>query len=236
MSTFVLVHGSWHGAWNWHKIVPRLEAAGHRAIAIDLPGHGRDRRPVGSVTLADCVGAVCDAVDAQVDPVVLVGHSRSGIVISQAAEERPDRVKRLVYLAAFLVPHGRAMLPYALRDRESLVLPNVTMNEAEGSHMLREEAYRAALYADCSDEDIALCTALLTPEPNAPASTPLRLTPERFGRVPRTYIECTQDRAVSIRAQREMHAALPCDVITMEASHSPFFSKPDELARHLAAL
>lgn len=236
MSTYVLVHGSWHGAWNWHKIVPRLEAAGHRAVAIDLPAHGRDRRPIGSVTLQDCVDATCDAIDAQPEPVVLVGHSRSGIVISQAAEARPDRIRRLVYVAAFLVPNGQTMLSYALRDRESLILRNVTVNNAEGSHMLNESAYRLALYADCSDDDVALCTALLAPEPNEPGTTPLRLTQERFGRIPRTYIECLQDRAVSLRLQREMHSAISCDVISMDTGHTPLLSAPDELARHLAAL
>lgn len=236
MSTYVLVHGSWHGAWNWHKIIPRLEAAGHRAIAVDLPGHGRDKRPVGAVTLQDCVDAVSDAIDAEPEPVVLVGHSRSGIVISQAAEARPERIRRLVYLAAYLIPDGHAMLSYALRDRESLILRNVTVNDAEGSHMLDESAYRPALYADCSNDDIALCAALLTPEPNAPGATPLRLTQERFGRVPRTYIECLQDRAVSLKLQREMQSATPCEVISMDTSHSPFFSAPNELARYLAAL
>src|SRR5256885_1932231 len=107
MATFIFLHGSFHAAWNWHKVIPLLERAGHRAIALDLPGHGRDRTPANKVSLARCVEAVLDCVDAQAEGVVLVAHSRNGIVISQAAERRPERIAGLVYLAAYLVPDGK---------------------------------------------------------------------------------------------------------------------------------
>lgn len=78
MSTYVLVHGSWHAAWCWYKIVPRLEKAGHRAIAIDLPGHGRDGTPVGDVTMQQYVKAIGSALDTLEEPAILVAHSRGG--------------------------------------------------------------------------------------------------------------------------------------------------------------
>lgn len=234
MSTFVLVHGSWHAGWCWHKIAARLERAGHRALAPDLPGHGRDRRPLAGITLADYVQCVTDVLDRESEPVILVGHSRGGIVISQAAEARPDKVRALVYLAAFLVPDGGTALELALADRDSLVLPNLHLDRAGGFDMLAERAYREALYADCSDDDIALARSLLTPEPSAPAATPLRLSDANYGRVPRTYIELTQDRAVSISLQRRMHQRLPCRTVrSLHTSHSAYFSAPDELTTHL---
>jgi len=58
MSTFVLVHGSWHGAWCWGKVVPLLERAGHKVEAIDLPGHGNDRSPIADMTMQSCVDRV----------------------------------------------------------------------------------------------------------------------------------------------------------------------------------
>ena len=96
MSTYVLVHGSWHAAWCWYKIVPRLEQAGHRAIAIDLPGHGRDGTPVGDVTMQHYVDAIGSAIDAAGEPVILVAHSRGGIAVTQAAEAHAERVRLLV--------------------------------------------------------------------------------------------------------------------------------------------
>lgn len=236
MSTFVLVHGSWHAGWCWHKIVARLERAGHRALALDLPGHGRDRRPLAGITLADYVQCVTDVLDRESEPVILVGHSRGGIVISQAAEARPDKVRALVYLAAFLVPDGGTALELALSDRDSLVLPNLHVDRAGGFDMLAERAYRKALYADCSDDDVTLARLLLTPEPSAPAATPLRLSDENYGRVPRTYIELTLDRAVSVTLQRRMVEGMSCHAVrSLHTSHSAYFSAPDELTEQLLA-
>jgi pimeloyl-ACP methyl ester carboxylesterase len=237
MSTYVLVHGSWHGAWCWYKITPLLEQAGHKVVALDLPGHGRDWTPVRDVSMQSYVDSVCKVLDAQREPVILVGHSRGGIVISQTAEHRPEKIRTLVYLAAFLIPNGEAMLPTALGDTESLIASNLTVNEEQGWHMLKEEAYQQALYADCSEEDVALARTLLTPEPNAPVATPLRTTNENFGRIPRVYIECLQDRGVSLALQRKMYAAMPCQkVISLNTSHSSFLTAPRELVSNLCSL
>jgi pimeloyl-ACP methyl ester carboxylesterase len=175
-------------------------------------------------------------MDEQPGRAILVGHGRGGIVISQTAEQRPARVEKLVYLAAFLLPGGQALLPDALDDPASLLLPHLALNEAQGYVALKEEACREELYGDCSDEDVVLAGSLLTPEPLIPCTTPLDLSERNFGRVTRVYIETLCDNAVTLAAQRRMLAAIPCArVIAMNTGHSPFFSAPKELADHLAA-
>ncbi len=237
MSTFVLIPGAWHGAWCWYKIVPLLEKAGHRVIAVDLPGLGRDRTPLREVSLQSYVDRVCATIDQQPGRVILVGHSRGGIVISQTAEQRPARIEKLVYLAAFLLPAGQALLPGALEDTRSLLLQNLVVDEKQGYLTVKEAAYREAMYGDCSDADVTLATLLLTPEPIAPCVTPLDLSERNFGRVPRVYIETLDDQALTLSAQRKMVAQTPCDeVISMNTAHSPFFSAPHELADHLASV
>ena len=129
------------------------------------------------------------------------------------------------------------MLPTALSDTESLIISNLVVNEEQGYHMLRAEAFREALYADCSEEDVALATALLTPEPNAPVATPLNLSDEKFGRVARVYIETLQDKGVTPALQKKMYTVTQCSkIISMETSHSPFLSAPEQLVSHLTSL
>lgn len=235
MSTYVLVHGSWGGAWNWYKIVPRLEAAGHRAIALDMPGRGLDRRPLGQVTMQDYVAAIGRAIDEADEPVILVGHSRGGIAVTQAAEEYAHRVRLLIYLAAFLVPNGDTVVPLTVSDKTSLILPNLDINRDEGFDMLRPP-FREILHADCSDDDAALWRLLLTPEPSGPTNTAIRTT-ERYESIPRAYIELTQDRAVTPILQRRMRERVPCrETVSIEASHFAYFSKPDELTQALVDL
>ena len=101
MSTFVLIHGAWHGAWCWKKIIPLLEKEGHNVEAPELPGHGNHKVPIAEISLQLYVDYVCQVIDSQSEPVILVGHSLGGCTISQAAENRPEKIKALVYLSAF---------------------------------------------------------------------------------------------------------------------------------------
>lgn len=237
MSTFVLIHGAWHGAWCWKNVVPLLEQAGHTVIAPDLPSHGQDTTPIDDVTLQSYTERVCAIVRAQAEPVILVGHSMGGVVITQAAEQCPDRIKALVYLCAFLPGNGESLLDLAQQDPETLVLPNLVVSDDQSRATVSEQAIKDAFYGDCSSEDIAWAKTLLVPQALAPFATPVRTTEASFGRVPRVYIEGLQDRAIPIALQRRMHSALPCrTVITMNTSHSPFFSAPEALAVRLTSL
>jgi pimeloyl-ACP methyl ester carboxylesterase len=232
VSTFVLIHGSWHAAWCWFKITARLEAAGHRVIVPDLPGRGRNWKAPDRVTLEDFTNLTTSLLDAEPEPVVLVAHSRHGIVASQTAELRPDKIRTLVYLAAYLVPSAQTIIPLFSSDTDSLIPANLEFDPVARTDMLRRAAFREALYHDCSDDDVALASALLAPEPSGPGTTPLSTTDERFGRVPRVYIELTRDRAVSWPLQKRMYGALPCkQVLTIDAGHSAYFSRPDDLTQ-----
>src|SRR5690348_14585984 len=110
MSTFVLVHGAWHGGWCWHKVVARLARMGHTAVAPDMRGHGLDRTPPAETSLDNLTASIATVVAAQSEPVVLVGHSFGGTIITQVGEHLPEKIRRLVYLAAFVVPGGKTTL------------------------------------------------------------------------------------------------------------------------------
>ena len=237
MSTFVLIHGGWHGGWCWHKVAANLEKQGHTVIAPDLPSHGKDKTPTASVSLQTYVDSVCSILDAQAEPVILAGHSLGGVIITQVAEHRPDKIKLLVYLSAFLLRDGASLLSVAEHDAQGLVLPNLIFNEDRSIATVREDRLKEVFYADCPDEDVILAKSLLVPQALAPLPAPVHTTQQRFGQVPRAYIECLQDKALSPAVQKSMYTALPCrQVVSMNTSHSPFFSAPGELAAHLASL
>lgn len=234
MTTFVLVHGSWHGAWCWHRVVPQLEALGHRVLAPDLPGHGDDATPVPHITLAAYAECVATVVRGAAGPVVLVGHSFGGIVISQAAEMVPERISRLAYVTAFLPADGQSLSRLATADPGNPVATSARISTDQQFISLDLARVRELLYADCPDSDVALARQRLCAEPVRPFITPVTLTAGRAGSIPRSYIECLNDIAIPLWFQRQMQATVPCDpVYALPAGHSPFFAVPAELARLL---
>jgi len=237
MSTAVLVHGGFVGSGRWEEVVPLLEGAGHRVEAPDLPGLGDDNTPILEVSLQCYAERISGVLDAQLEPVVLVGQSMGCMVISQAAEQRPDKIEMLVYVGAFLLRDGETLLSASENDTESLVLANLVMSEDGSSATLREDAIREGLLADCSDEDVERAKSMLEPQAVAPLATPVSLTEVNFGRVPQVYIETLKDRAISPSLQKEMYERVPCQkIISMNTGHWPFYSAPEELAGHLTSL
>jgi pimeloyl-ACP methyl ester carboxylesterase len=194
--------------------------SGHVVVCPDLPGHGLDRTPTAEVTMAAYVERVSQVLDAASEPVVLVGHSMGGAVVTQAAEERPDRVRHLVYIAAFAPGDGQSVFQLARTDPDDRMGARMVFAADRKSITLKPETIREGLYADCSDEDFALAQSLLVPQSPAPLGTALKLSAERYGRVPRSYIECTRDMAVSIGAQRAMPGRVGCaKVYSLDTAH-----------------
>jgi pimeloyl-ACP methyl ester carboxylesterase len=232
----ILIHGAWHGAWCWHKLVPLLEARGARVIAPDLPAMGADRTPPETVTLDVWARFVADVASREPGG-LLVGHSRGGAVVSRAAELAPDAIRGLVYLSAYLLPPGDSVAAQARRDSGSLIAPNMIPAASGITCRLRESVLRDAFYGECGDEDFEFARARLCPEPLKPLATALRISDHNFARVPRAYIETARDRALTLGAQRRMQGALPCEpVYTLDTDHSPFLSQPEALARILISI
>lgn len=238
MATFVLVHGAWHGAWCWRDIVPLLEAERHRVLTPELPGHGDDTAAVSEMTLESYARRVEETINEVGEPVILVGHSMGGMVVTQAAEYAERNVAKLVYVTAFLPSDGQALVDLAGSfEGADNVQPSLIVDEARGTCTLADHALVPLFYAECSQEDAAWACSKLVPEALAAFATPVRLTKEGHGSIPRAYIECVRDGAITIELQRHMVAAQPCEtVITIDTDHSPFLSRTGELADHLLAL
>src|SRR5689334_10494576 len=151
---FLLVHGAFHGAWCWDPVIRELEAAGHSATAIDLPGAGDDATAIGEVTLDSYADRVCAALAAEEAPVVVVAHSMGGMAVTQAAARCPERIAALIYVCAFLPADGQSLvdlteLPEGAGD---MVQANMVVEgEPPIATMPRGPALEA-FYGMCSDE------------------------------------------------------------------------------------
>lgn len=238
MSTFILVHGAWHGAWCWDHLVPELHHAGHIVSAPDLPGpSGPDSRRT-RITTTDYIRTVRTAVEQQSGKVILVGHSLAGMVISAVAEEIPDRIEKLVYLGAFLLTNGETVNDLENRVGGSLLTPHLSLSEDRHTFNIPPvDVIRQAMYNGTTEQDFRYALERLRPQPVLPFITPVRLSESRYGAIPRIYIECLQDRALPLIAQRDMIEHTRCEkVFTLEAGHAPFFSRYNDLAGLLARL
>lgn len=236
MANLLLVHGAWHGAWCWEQTVAQLEARGHRALAFDLPGHGNDPTPAAAVTLDDYARATVERARSTGEPVVAVGHSMGGQVISNAAERDPDAFRGLVYLCALLPRDGDALASLGAEDPNSLLNANIVWGEG-GAVSVKPGSEGEVFYTDCTPEQISGAVERLCVQPPQPLAQPAELTAERFGRIPRAYVECLRDQAITIDAQRKMIERVGCDrVVTLDTGHSPFLSAPADLADHLAEI
>lgn len=237
MSIYVLVHGAWHGAWSWHNIIPLLEKQGHTIVAPDLPGHGLNHSiPPSAVTLRAYTDYLSGIIKEQDEPVILVGHSMGGIVISQTAEECSDMVQKLVYVSAFLVPNGMSLTQYAQTDEKNLTVNPMRIDEAHGVSTFAPEGAKEVFYHDCPENEIALARLLLVPNALEPFVATLNLS-DKYEDIPRFYVECLNDRAIIIEAQRFMYNRLPCErVFTLSTGHSPFFAAPENLAEILISV
>ena len=224
------------GGWSWRKTMPLLEAEDHNVVALDLPGHGDDSTPVSGMTLDAYVKRVREAVEAADLPVILVGHSMGGVAITQAAEEVPDRIATLVYLSGVLPQDGESAAGLA-KHFDPQAVASLQVNESAGTWVLPNEALRDAAFGECDEEDVAFALQRVVPESRAAFGAPVSITQERSGSVPRVYIECLRDRTITIDGQRAMQQAGGCgEVLTIDTDHSPFLSRPRELADHLLSL
>ena len=215
----ILVHGAWHGAWCWSTLQAELDTRGVASLAIDLPGHGVSLEPFGDL-LSDA--AHVSRVLAKIQqPIVLVGHSYGGAVISQAACAATN-VKHLVYMTAYVPDVGEGILPMSAnmpKARTSLG-PAILYGD-DGLCTINPDLAAAAFYGRCNANSIPANIARLCAQPVA--SFGQAVTGAAWNSIESTYIRCTDDEAIHISHQD--HMAVRCThVETLETDHSPFSS------------
>lgn len=271
------MHGSAASATAWSVVQQELALRGHRTLAVDLPGRGAgyslayhlqdldtfatEPSPITGVTAEETIGHVVDVVRRvrAHGPVVLVGHSYGGLVITAVANEIPDQLDRLVYISA--------QCPVNRHPGEYLVMPEWSTTELltataaitagdpqvlgfirlnwRGAGEAAVAALKNAIAADCTDEEFLRVAGSSQPDESLWHADPAwdrRADKSTWGTVPRTFVRLASDRAMPLAAQdlyiTEADALTPdnpFEVHTVDSSHGGFFRQPGEVADILAS-
>ncbi|MFI8004712.1 alpha/beta fold hydrolase [Streptomyces sp. NPDC086010] len=210
----LLVHGAWHGAWCWERLVPELTARGWQVFTVDLPSASAN--PVDNAGMYDDARAIRSRLDGIDGQVTILAHSYGGVPVTEAAATATN-VERIVYLSAFQLDEGDSLAGISggqmpIGDTGTLPVP-----ENPAKH----------LYGDASEEDAGRATQQLVPQTVKSFSQPL--TAAAWKTVPSSYIICEQDEILPPAFQEAMSARSERSY-RLPSSHSPFLSMPDVLA------
>jgi pimeloyl-ACP methyl ester carboxylesterase len=229
-STFLLVHGSWHDGGCWSAVAERLSDSGFQSLTPTLTGHStHDDR--GRVTHDDYVSSVLEALDVESGPVVLVGHSFGGSVISRVAELRPERCRSLVYYSAF-VPRDGERVADSLPEPMLAFLEDAAAASPDRSIALPYELFRSTFANTADQATVEAIYPCLVPEPRGPIFERLSLPRfERLG-VPTAYITCRQDLTLppgTFHPGQSGRLTAP-RLIEIDGDHEALFTAPGRLA------
>lgn len=238
MATYVLIHGAWHGGWCWRDVARTLRAAGHTVFTPTLTGNGESRHLGGErITLETHTLDVLGVFAAEeVEEAILVGHSYGGMVITAAADRIASKIRRLVYLDAFVPAHGETLVDCIQRN----LPPEVAAIYRHHFHQAREHgglvppipgamfgqtpATTAWMERRCNPQSLATfqCPALLA---GAAAA------------IPRTYISADGWQPSPFQAQAAAIDGQPgWQLERLPGGHCLMMDMPAELSARLAAL
>lgn len=214
--TIVLVHGAWADGSSWQRVIPILLDAGHAVIAVQNPTR----------SLAGDVAATRQVLDTIDGPVVLVGHSWGGAVITEAGND--PKVKALVYVAAFAPAAGEALGSLVGKYPNPPALGHI-QDDGKGNLTLAVQGWVEDVANDLPEAEARVLAVV---QPPLPAST--------FGDVigqaawedrPSWYIVSTEDRVVSVALEREFAARMKATTTELAAGHLSLLSQPGAVAK-----
>ncbi len=235
MTTFVLVHGSWHDGSAWDPVIWHLENAGHVAHGPTVAGHGKGVDK--AVNHDDCVNSIVDYVVSNgLDKVVLLGHSFGGTVIARVAEEIPDRLRRLIFWNAFVPQAGHSLndeVPPHYRD----LFAQLAGASEDNTIMLPFPIWREAFIQDADADTARSAYERLSPEPYQPFLDKLELTRFYASQLPKSYLNCLEDIALP-PGEWGWHPRMSSRLglyrlVQMPGSHEVIFTNPEGLAEKI---
>jgi len=219
MTTIVLTHGAFHGSWCFEPLVEELDARGVKTALVELP----------LTDLTEDAAAVTEVLDTIAGPVILLGHSYGGAVVTVAGNH--PSVERLVYLTALGPDAGELGSGGPMTIGEEFLL---TMRVGDdGIPFIDPEFAAQIFYPDIDPDEAARWATKLRP-----GNTGGNVIVEKaaWRSTPSTYVVCTDDPILLVDGQRAVAERMGADVVEMPGDHSPMVARPAELAEILVAL
>lgn len=215
VKNIVLVHGAWADGSSWSKLIPLLQAKGLHAVAV--------QNPLSSI--ADDVASTNRMIDAQDGPVLLVGHSYGGAVITEAGSN--PKVAGLVYVAAFAPDAGETFARLARNFPAPPAFSEIKPIE-DGYLLLTEKGVIEDFAQDLSPEEKSVVLATQGATQGAILSTPIKTAAWRDK--PNWFVIAENDRAISPEQEKSTAARMGAKTLTLATSHLPMLSQPEKVA------
>jgi pimeloyl-ACP methyl ester carboxylesterase len=235
MSTFVLVHGSWHDGSAWQAVIEHLKTKGHQAFAPTIADHRKGANK--NVNHAQCTQSIVDyIVSKDLTDIVLLGHSFGGTIIAKVAEAISDSIRRLIFFAAPILNDGESLRDNLPPDTQTL-FDQLMRESGNRTLMLPFEMWREAFIKD-ADLDLARSSyAQLSPEPSQPLIDKLDLKQFYSLPIPKSYLYCTEDNVLP-QGEWGWHPRMFSRLglfrfVQMPGSHEMMFSNPVGLAEKI---
>jgi pimeloyl-ACP methyl ester carboxylesterase len=214
----VLVHGAWADGSSWSKIIPLLSAKGLHAAAV--------QNPLSSI--ANDVASTNRLINAQDGPVLLVGHSYGGAVITEAGNN--PKVAGLVYVAAFAPDAGETCGGLAGKFAATPLFSEVRPVD-DGFLMLTEKGVRESFAQDLASEEQKLVFAVQGATQGAILGTPL--TKAAWHDKPTWFVIASNDRAIAPEQESFTAKRMNAQTLTVPSSHVPMLSQPNKVAEFI---
>ena len=229
---YILIHGSWHGAWCWEKLTPYL-SINHQVTCVELPGSGERFNEIEKVTFSLLVASVKEVLETSTAPLVLIAHSFAGLITAALAEIFYEKISHIYYIAAWLPREGYSLIDMALEYNNS-ELPSIFI-EAPKSYWtaIDTEGAKSIFYHDCIIEDQLFASTRIKPKNSLPDRIKQTAVLPQYTLSKSTYILCTEDKVIKPSSQQDIANRFGFkkeQIIYFPSGHSPFLAKPRELA------
>lgn len=233
--TIVMVHGALLTSGSWMPVQSYLQNKGYNVVTLDVPGRAEDNLAASDITFDMATQKVCNVVELQNGPVVLVGHSQAGALITQALEKCGDKIKSLVYVAAVVPLNGEQVFQMLSPQDNANFDRCATLDESTSLYKINPTGpIKEMFMADASRAQSERAIHYMTDEPSHIGDGTLHYDTEKFKAIPKFYIKTLNDKIISAETQTAILSKVKMEeTYSMSTGHSPFVSQPQQLGKYI---